>query len=111
MRGNIRKNVRTSSLNITTATTTAGGMQRRIDHFRNRPLNTSRPPSMHVDEFEKHFNDNGNGNNPNNGSSANNANNLNDNNTGGSNANENDLLPAMQSPNDGVSDRVNIKNY
>ncbi|CAF3511851.1 unnamed protein product [Rotaria sp. Silwood1] len=103
MRGNNRRNVRIPSVNTNTTT---NGVQRRIDHFRNRPLNTSRPPSMHVDEFEKQFNDNSNGNNTTNSSSTNNNNNnMNDNNNGGNNGNENDLLSTMPSSNDGGSDR------
>ena len=110
MRGNNRRNVRPGgSIN----TNNPPGGVRRIDHFRNRPLNTSRPPSMHVDEFEKQFNDNTNGNNGTNSSSSNNNNNNNNmndnnnnNNNGGNNGNENDLLSTIQSSNDGGSDRV-----
>lgn len=105
MRGNNRRNIRVGGVNTNTA---PNGVQRRIDHFRNRPLNTSRPPSMHVDEFEKHFNDNANGNNAANSSSNNNSNSIiNDNNSGGNNGNESDLLPTMQSVSDGGPDRVN----
>jgi len=101
MRGNNRRNVRPPSTNTNNP---PGGLQRRIDHFRNRPLNTSRPPSMHVDEFEKQFNENPNGTNS---SSANNNNNENNNNNNAGN-NENDLLSTMQSTNDGGNERVNI---
>jgi hypothetical protein len=100
MRGNNRRNVRPPSTNTNNP---PGGLQRRIDHFRNRPLNTSRPPSMHVDEFEKQFNENPNGTNS---SSANNNNNENNNNNAGNN--ENDLLSTMQSTNDGGNERVDI---
>jgi hypothetical protein len=100
MRGNNRRNIRSGGVNTNNA---PGGIQRGIDHFRNRPLNTSRPPSMHVDEFEKQFNDNGNGNNGTNSSSSNNnSNNISDNNNG----NKNDLLSNIQSSNDAGSDRV-----
>jgi hypothetical protein len=106
MRGNNRRNVRPGgsvNTNIPPA-----GVQRRIDHFRNRPLNTSRPPSMHVDEFEKQYNDNTNGNNGTNSSSNNNNNNnnINESNNGGNNANDNELLSNIQSANDGGVDRV-----
>jgi len=103
MRGNNRRNVRPSSVNTNNPPT--GGIQRRIDHFRNRPLNTSRPPSMHVDEFEKQFNENPNGTNSSSTSNNNNNNNNNENNNGGNN--ENDLLTTMQSTNDGATERVN----
>ncbi|CAF3938847.1 unnamed protein product [Adineta steineri] len=107
MRGNNRRNVRPGNMNTNNAP--PGGI-RRTDHFRNRPLNTSRPPSMHVDEFEKQFNDNTNGNNGTNSSSSsnNNNNNINDNNNnnnGNNNTNENDMISSMQSSNDGGSDR------
>lgn len=109
MRGNNRRNIRPSSVN-TNNNPSNGGVQRRIDHFRNRPLNTSRPPSMHVDEFEKQFNEGSNGTNPssnnnNNNNSSNNNNN--ENNNGGNN--DNDLLSTVQSTNDGPSERV--KNF
>jgi hypothetical protein len=105
MRGNNRRNVRPGSVN--TNIPPPAGIQRRIDHFRNRPLNTSRPPSMHVDEFEKQFNDNPNGNNgANSSSNNNNNNNINENNNGGNNGNDNELLSNIQSANDGGSDRV-----
>ena len=97
MRGNNRRNVRPGGVNTNNPT---GGLQRRIDHFRNRPLNTSRPPSMHVDEFEKQYNENSNGTNS---SSANNNNN--ENNNGGNN--ESDLISNMQPTNDGGNERVN----
>ena len=100
MRGNNRRNIRPGGINPNIP---PGGIQRRVDHFRNRPLNTSRPPSMHVDEFEKQYNDNTNGNNgPNSTSTNSNNNNLNENNNG----NDNDLLSTIQSSNDGGSDRV-----
>ena len=99
MRGNNRRNMRPNPINMGNP---PGGLQRRIDHFRNRPLNTSRPPSMHVDEFEKQFNENSNGANA---SSANNNNNNENNNNGGNG--ENDLISTMQSPNDGGNERVN----
>ncbi len=98
MRGNNRRNLRPGG-GVNT-NNPPSGPQRRIDHFRNRPLNTSRPPSMHVDEFEKQFNDNSNGANS---SSTNNNNN--ENNNGGNN--ESDLLSNIQSTNDGGNERVN----
>jgi hypothetical protein len=99
MRGNNRRNTRPGSVNTNNPPT---GIQRRIDHFRNRPLNTSRPPSMHVDEFEKQYNENSTGTNP---PSTNNNNNNNENNNASNN--ENDLLSTMQSTNDGGTERVN----
>ena len=101
MRGNNRRNVRL------TANPTGYGIQRRTDHFRNRPLNTSRPPSMHVDEFEKQFNENSNGNNA---TTTTSSTNNTDNNSGGKNGNEHDLLSTIPSSNDGGSDRVNMTN-
>lgn len=102
MRGNNRRNLRPGHLNTGTP---MGGL-RRVDHFRNRPLNTSRPPSMHVDEFEKQFNDSTNGSNGASASSSSNNNNDNGSSAGGNNGNDNDLLSGMQSSNDGGSDRV-----
>lgn len=96
MRGNSRRNMRPNPVNP------SGGLQRRVDHFRNRPLNTSRPPSMHVDEFEKQFNENPNGTNS---SSGNNNNNNNENNNNGGNS-ENDLISTMPSVNEGGNERV-----
>lgn len=100
MRGNNRRNTRPGTVNPTNPT---GGIQRRIDHFRNRPLNTSRPPSMHVDEFEKQYNENSNGANSSSTTTTNNNNN--ENNNGGNN--DNDLLSTMQSSNDNAPERVN----
>jgi hypothetical protein len=102
MRGNNRRNLRPGGVNTNSAVV---GMQRRTDHFRNRPLNTSRPPSMHVDEFEKQYNDNGNAGGGANSSSTNN-NHGNDSNIGGNNGNDNELLGTMQTSNDNESDRV-----
>ena len=39
-----------------------GGTNSRNDPFRSRPANTSRPPSMHVDDFVKMENQDGNAN-------------------------------------------------
>jgi hypothetical protein len=103
MRGNNRRNVRPGSVNTNNP---PSGLQRRIDHFRNRPLNTSRPPSMHVDEFEKQFNENSTGTNSSSTNNNNNNNNENNNNSGGNN--DNDLLSTMQSSNDGGNERVKI---
>ena len=105
MRGNNRRNLRPGGVNTSSAVV---GMQRRTDHFRNRPLNTSRPPSMHVDEFEKQYNDNGNAGGSGGGanSSSTNNNHGNDSNIGGNNGNDNELLGTMQTSNDNESDRV-----
>ena len=97
MRGNNRRNVRPGG-NPNPPNPPNVNLQRRIDHFRNRPLNTSRPPSMHVDEFEKQFNNENS--NVNNSSTSNNNN---DNNTNNAN---NDLLANIQSNTDGPSERV-----
>jgi hypothetical protein len=112
MRGNNRRNIRPGNINTNNPTS---GI-RRTDHFRNRPLNTSRPPSMHVDEFEKQFNDSTNANSGTNSSSSNNNNNNNmndnnNNNNGGNNGNDNDLLSTIQSSNDGGSDRVKTRRF
>ncbi|UJR28969.1 hypothetical protein I4U23_010187 [Adineta vaga] len=84
MRGNNRRNVRPGNINPNNPSGGGGGGGgggiRRVDHFRNRPLNTSR--TIHAS----------NNNNDNN-------------NNGGNNGNENDLLSTMQSSNDGGSDR------
>lgn len=101
MRGNSRRNMRPNPINTSNP---GSGLQRRIDHFRNRPLNTSRPPSMHVDEFEKQFNENPNGTNPTSGNNNNNNNENNNNNNSGNN--ENDLISSMPSANDGGNERV-----
>lgn len=108
MRGNNRRNLRPG---ITGATTVHmqnpnSGAARRIDHFRNRPLNTSRPPSMHVDEYEKQFNnDNANGLNSGNASSSNNSNNLNENNTGGNSNSDNEMMNNLPSSSDSGPER------
>lgn len=104
MRGNNRRNMRPNPINTSNP---SSGLQRRIDHFRNRPLNTSRPPSMHVDEFEKQFNENPNGTNSTSGNNNNNNNENNNNSSSGNN--ENDLISNMPSTNDGGNERVEFE--
>lgn len=106
MRGNNRRNLRPNAtgVNIHPHNPNNPIGARRADHFRNRPLNTSRPPSMHVDEFEKQFHDGSN--NGNSSSSNNNNNNLNENNSGtNNNNNDNDLMTNLSSSSDNGPER------
>ena len=108
MRGNNRRDFRpsVSGANFHPHNPASGLGARRADHFRNRPLNTSRPPSMHVDEFEKQFHDGANSSNNGNSSSAsNNTNNLNETNNGTNNNNDNELMTNLSSSNDSGSER------
>ena len=107
MRGNTRRNFRAANTTVHTHNS-VNGNQRRIDHFRTRPLNTSRPPSMHVDDFEKQYHEHGNGSSSANTSSTTN-NNINDNNNNDANkGNELDMSNNMKSSSDANnSDRVN----